>query len=280
MELDLTDIKQDGHQNPFDSLLAETDGQGKEAPVESSPENKPTEQDPSQEGAGDTKEPLEAKVETNTPIANQDVPLNKDRRFKEILDNNKALERRLQEMQTSQEKMLAEMKSTTTNKSIKAPPPAFKELFGEGNEHLWEKWQTLYPQQEQVNVAEIKSQLFAELEAKQKAETDGQKQRLEWVNSEVQKLKDDGLKFDKNELLQVIETYQPTNAEGYLDFQKGFQLLELINKTKPENQRKNARKDIAAKTSPTGASEPASDDTFDLSKAREKNWDWRKLTKY
>lgn len=278
--VDLTDIKQEGgNGSPFDSLFAESDEQGKATPEASSAENKTAEVAPSQEGVGEPKEPQAEKPvgteeKPNIPDVNQPIPLNKDRRFKEIQAANRAMQERLEAMQSAHEKQLAELKGLVQGSQKTAPantpPEAFKELFGEGNEHLWGKWQQLWPQQ--PNVDELKQQLFQELESKQQEQVKVQEQRLQWVTDQVDSLREEGLKFEKNELLAVLEKYAPTDANGVLDFKKGYELLQVLNANKPENKRKDARKKIAAQTSPQGAAEQVADDTIDIAKTRGKNW--------
>ena len=280
-EVDLTDIAQEGESNPFDKLSVEHNEQEKGTPAESSPEAKQTEAAPSQEGV--KSEPKEkSEGEDNTPDVNEKLPLNKNKRWQEIRNQNEALQKRIEEMQQSHSKELTELKSLIESgqKAAKSsePPAAFKKLFGEGQEDLWKEWQTLFPANSEVNVNELKAQLLGELEKRQAEQSEAQKRQVAWVDTELNKLKEDGLKFDKNELLSVLEQYAPTDSNGMLDFRKGYDLLELVNKTKPVNQRKDARKALAANTSPKGVSEPAVSDVIDLSKVRGRNW--RDVVKY
>lgn len=277
--VDLTDVKQEGT-NPFDGLFVESDKSEKETPMASSAEEKPTEVAPSQEGAGEGESKVEPKP--NTPDDNQNVPLNKDKRFKELRTERDEFKRQLEELRQSNAKEFSDLKGLIQTSQKSAPnemPPAFKKIFGEGNEHLWQEWQTLFPQQ-QVNVEDLEAKVLSKLEERQKAEQKAQEDRLGWVNGEIQRLKDNGLKFEKNELLSVLEKYRPIDDEGNLDFERGYELLELVNKNKPENQRNQARKDLASKTSPKGAAEPVESDTVDLAKLRESKFDWRRAMKY
>lgn len=275
-EVDLTDVAQEGAGNPFDSLIVESNEQGKETPAESSTEPKPTETTPSQEGVnaeakGEKVDPAKA----NIPDDNEKLPLNKSKRWKEVREQNEAMRAQLAAMQEAHSKELAEIKSFIQNshKSTKSEvPPAFKKLFGEGNEELWKEWQTLFPSGQSVDVNELKAQVLSEFEKKQAEKEQASKKQVEWVENELTKLKEDGLKFDKNELLSILEKYTPTDGNGMLDFRKGYELLEMFNKAKPANQRKEVRKTLAANTSPQGVSEPTASDVVDVSKIRKANW--------
>lgn len=283
----MTDVAQDGVTNPFDSLLVESNEQKKETSAASSADDKQAETTPSQEGVkaeAKTEEKSEVKAEANIPDVNEKLPLNKDKRFKEIRSEKIALEKRIAEMQQAHSKELAEVKALIQNsqKTAKSSeiPAAFKKIFGDVDEATWKEWQSLFPAQQEFNVEDLKAQLMGELEKKQAQQSENQKKQIEWVEDQLESLKEEGLKFDRNELLKVLEDYSPTDANGMLDFKKGYQLLELMNKTKPANQRNSARKTLAANTTPQGVAEPASADTVDVSKARSMGWDWRKLSKY
>lgn len=274
-EVDLTDVAQESGANPFDQISVESNEQVKETPAESSPEPKPAETTPSQEGV-EVEGKLEEAPKTNIPDDNEKVPLNKTKRWKEIRDQNEAMRTQMAAMQEAHSKDLAEIKSFIQNsqKSSKSSeiPPAFKKLFGEGQEELWKEWQTLFPSGQPVDANELKAQVLSEFKKEQAEQAQASKKQVEWVENELTKLKDDGLKFDKNELLSILEEYAPTDANGMLDFRKAYKLYELSNKAKPANQRKDVRKAIAASTSPQGVSEPVASDVIDMAKIRKANW--------
>lgn len=275
-DVDMTDVAQEGTVNPFDLLTVESNDQGKETPAESSPEPKPAETTPSQEGVkaeakGEKVDPSEA----NIPDDNEKVPLNKNKRWKEIRQQNEALQKRIEEMQSAHSKELSEIKSFIQNgqKSTKSEvPPAFKKIFGEGSEELWKEWQTLFPNGQPVDANDLKAQVLSDIRKEQAEQAEASKKQVEWVEGELSKLKEEGLKFDKNELLSILEKYTPTDGNGMLDFRKGYELLELANKSKPANQRKEIRKTLAANTSPQGVSEPVQSDVVDMAKIRKANW--------
>lgn len=56
-------------------------------------------------------------------------------------------------------------------------------------------------------------------------------------------MKDEGLKFDKNELIKVVNDYRPINDEGKWDFRRAYKILQL-NAKSPDK----ARKELADST--------------------------------
>lgn len=273
-EVDLTDIKQDGNQNPFDGLFAESNDQAKETPGESSPENKPKETAPSQEGVKDEEETT-ASESSNTPVVNKEVPLNKDKRWQDMRESIKQRDSQMEEMKKEHQAQISELKELIqSGKSQPAKAPkAFAELFGIDTEEAWSKWlelsqATVTPVDEKA----LEAKILKQIEAKQQEQSQAQKKQLEWVDTELGKLKEEGLKFEKNELLSILDTYRPTDENGYLDFRKGYELLQMANATKPANHRKQARKELAGKTASSGAGDPTPSDVVDLAKTRNKNW--------
>ena len=81
------------------------------------------------------------------------------------------------------------------------------------------------------------------MEAEQEQKTKESEYWNNWVGDQVQSLKDEGLKFDKNELMKVMYDYKPTDDEGNLDFRKGYEIMEVLKKKDPEKT--EARKKIA-----------------------------------
>lgn len=275
-QVDLTDIKQDGVKGSevFDSLFAENDEQVKETPVESSPDKKQEEETPSQKGDTSKKDSTTLEDE-NTSDVNQNIPLNKDKRWKEMREALKERDLRIEEMSKKQEAQMTELKSLIANGQVQSNkvPKVFSELFGTESEDLWNKYMELNKASvPQIDKESLKKELFQEWENKQKEERQQEQKQLQWVDGEIVKLRDEGLKFEKNELLAVLDKYRPTDDQGFIDFKKGYEILEALNANKPQNQRKQIRKEMATKTMPSGNVEQADSDTVDLAKIRGKHW--------
>lgn len=99
-------------------------------------------------------------------------------------------------------------------------PEWFSDLFGE-NESAWKKYRA-------YNAAErkqLREEITTELQQAEARKVDDQKRHDQWVDDEVQKLKDEGLKFDQNELLRTALEYLPTDANGNISFKKAYDIM-------------------------------------------------------
>lgn len=231
------DVKQEGDTNPFAPLEKET-------PTESQPETKPegTVEEKKPEGGG------------NTPPEN--TPFHEHPRWKQR-------EEELRTLREENARILAEFETIKkTPKSSNVP-----DWFG-GDEVAWQK----YLDHESVKAKEIEDRVLArqdEERNKQKAEAE---KWDHWVTDEVTKLQTKGLKFERNELLQVMLDYKPSDENGLLDFQKGYQILEALKFKDVDPARSKARKEIADITSRSKGSEKPTKDYLTPADLRNKSW--------
>jgi|SRR5579863_4824703 len=93
---------------------------------------------------------------------------------------------------------------------------------------------------------QIKEDLRAETQAEQRTIQDGQ----EYVDTQLQEMTDEGIKFERNKLLKFMVDYQNEfggkallDDEGNYDFRKS---LRLMNRMQPEEETPNVAKQVAA----------------------------------
>ena len=190
--------------------LEEKDEEGKETPPESPPEKK-TEQEksPSQEGEKES-----------TPEEDK-VPFHKHPRFQEITRENRELKEAVKGLSKFREE--AEPKLKELGQKGQPIPQWFANTFGE-NEQAWEQYQGYEKELRQ----KIKDEFYQEQEELGKQQEAEQKKWSDWTSNQLQQLKDEGLKFDQNELLKVLVEYKPMDDEGNLNFHKGYEILSKI----------------------------------------------------
>ncbi len=114
-------------------------------------------------------------------------------------------------------------------------PGWFSEVYGE-NEPAWKKYQEYEKQARD----EMKKEIREEFQKEQKEKEESVTKWSAWIDDQVKDLRDEGLKFDKNELMKVMFDYKPADESGNLDFHKGHEIMELLKKKNPEkiNERK------------------------------------------
>jgi hypothetical protein len=130
-------------------------------------------------------------------------------------------------------------------------PDWFVELFGE-NETAWKKYRA-YSLDERK---QLRSEILREIQEDQKRVVDEQKKQEKWVDDELQKLSETGLKFDRNELLKIALEYLPTDDQGNISFKKAFDILQIKKSGKETEKPKlsEEKKKIADQTMAKGKS--------------------------
>lgn len=176
----------------------------KETPASSPEDIKPTETDPSAPGAN--KEP------------DKQVPFHEHPRWKQ---REQEWNQRLEDMQRDYEDKL-------NQKFAEVKPhedPTIPNWFG-GDKQQWQDFQTyLESMSDQKAAAKVE-----EYKKAQEAETAKVKAANDYIEGEIDRLKADGKDFDRNELLKVVNDYRPVNEQGYWDFDKAYDILEMKRK--------------------------------------------------
>lgn len=235
MEKFLADIKQDG-EPAFKEGSVAPDDTGKETPAppaetpgtEAKPEEK-GEAAPSQEGA---------------KAPDEEVPFHKHPRW--IAKN-----RELHELREKVERLeKAEHEPAPPKETTATLPSWWVSLYGNTEESANAYQQ--YEQYESSRQADIKKQILEEQrqqEAKQKEEVE---RWNTYIDDQIESLREQGKKFDRNKLLKVVDDYSPRDKDGnivtLISFDKAYEILQMRDSADPEAGK--ARKAIAAQTAP------------------------------
>jgi len=247
-----TGIQQEGAEafsdlEQAESTLAKTDEAENENSEESSPESNDSADSPSQKGEEESSSEDDS---DSTSDDSENVPLNKQPRFKEVISQNRELKSTIDDLTTSMEELksgLSDMKSSQPEQV----PQAFIDLYGEGaTAETWAKFKQLLPAMDKES---LRREVVDEMKAQAKSEDTSNQKWTDWINSEVKELKDAGERFDKNALLKVMEDFTPSNEEGNLDFKKGLKILQMQKDDKSEA--KAEKKKIAAQTTSESTAE-------------------------
>lgn len=139
----------------------------------------------------------------------------------------------------------ARLKSQGTNQP--AAPDWWKKQYGDTPESN-ARYQAVIQKDGELDwiKQQIKEDLKAETQAEQTTIRDGQ----EYVDTQLQDMSDEGLKFEKNKLLKFMVDYQNEfdgkallDDEGNYDFRKS---LRLMNRMQPETEAPNVAKQLAS----------------------------------
>lgn len=257
----LANSQQEGQ--TLDEILSGNSGeQETETPADSPAEDNQTEQSPSsrgeEESEGTSKE--KPKDSTNTENANN-LPFNKDPRFKEILEERNKYREELAKMRAEMDERFAKIAPPTQQEKKEIPEP-FVKLFGE-NEEVWNQWKAL----SEIQREQIKQEVIAEQERAVREKQEEQQRWDKWRDESIAKIEEkfgvslpDG-SSDRNELLSIATKFLPTDEDGNISFEKSYELMQALRKDASE-QKAKARKSIAAATAPEAKAEPEPNDFF------------------
>lgn len=231
-----------------------------EQPAESpAEEEQETEEAPSHQGA---EEESKTGDEPNTDDDNN-VPLNKNPRFQEVIQQNREMREKLAQLEELQSKV-SQLESRNT---VEEKPDWFREAYGD-DDNAWNVQKNVISK-----VAEQVKNELKQAELRQAQERQAQEARWNnYVSEELGKLEAEGKKFDKNELLKAALDYQPTDAQGNISLPKAYEILQM--KKQMESQEKTApKKAVAAlSTAPSKQSQPKERDYMTPSDLRGKSF--------
>ena len=117
-------------------------------------------------------------------------------------------------------------------------PDWFSEVFGE-DPNVWKKFKDYDSKREE----EIYQRVAGQFESEKKKASEYNA----WLDSEMNKLEEDGKKFDRNELMKVAHDYFPTNSDGTINLARAYEIMTL-KKGKPSDNSLLEKKKIADKT--------------------------------
>lgn len=237
-----------------------TEGE-KETPTSSPEETKPETESPSAQGDEKAEE-----SSTNT-VSEENMPFHEHPRWKEVYGQAKLvpeLQEKLSDLEAYKQQVEERFTKLSGNQNPSAPE-WIQEGFGD-NPALQGK----FSQYEKDLEDRIVQRVYSEQEKARSQAEKAQSSAQEFVNRSMQELEDEGLKFDRNELLKVAVEYRPSDDSGNIDLRKAYRILEATKEDTSE--RSKARKEIAAGTTAKSKAESAPRDYVTSNDLRNKSW--------
>ncbi len=236
----------------------------KDIPTEGDPVNIPQETPEEKETPADS--PTEKETDKTpapqgeeTAVEDKPKPFHLEPRFKALVQEKNDLR---EEVDKLKEQVSEPIK--TSEGDSQAPTAQWSRLYGDDKD-TWENYQQLSSQEKQEWKDEIKEEWRQEqTQQQEKADAD-----VRQVDVELQNLKDEGKKFDQNELLKTAEDYPIMDSQGNRDWQKTYQMHELMQESKKDPVKDANRKQVAADTASTPAGEPVVDSAPSMEEIRE-----------
>jgi preprotein translocase subunit SecD len=206
----------------------------------------------------------------NQPVADknddENVPFHKHPRFKQLVEERKELKEKVD----TYEQRLAQLESKASASAQSTEIPAwFVHLYGE-NAQAW----SLYSDYTKAEKDRIKSEAVAEIQQEKSQAENRQREMDGWVSDNIQTLKDEGIKFDENKLLKVLVDYSPTDKAGNIDFRKGLDILDKLEKLEhiDAGKKTQAKKEIAASTTATAEGTSKGKTSLTAKQLRKMSW--------
>ena len=216
------------------------DKEEKETPADSQPATKPEKEDPSPQGDTEKKDEI-TETKENTEV-HKDIPFHEHPRFKQLIEEKNTLKADLEKFKDD-----AEGKLNAIEKDSIEMPKWFSDTYGD-DEELWKNYQTGLQEQEE----RIRENVLSEIDNKTNAERESQNRIVTWRDNEVQRLTEEGKKFDKKELFDVMSKYQPTavdtDGNTVLSFDRGYELLQITKEATKDKVTPALKKKAAALT--------------------------------
>lgn len=266
---------QEEKKTPSESSTEETkeekspSSQGEEKTEETKETEEESKEESKDKSEEETKETEESKDSTETE---DKVPFHKHPRWKSMYEKNKDMAEVIDDLKAFKDEVQPKLKELTQAQQTQQTPSWFTDIAGD-NPEAWTKYQ--------AHETALKKQIKEEFQQEQTDLQDKQKKEADkwtnWVEDSVQGLKDEGLKFDRNELMKVVVEYRPTDNEGNLDFKKGYEIMTKLNAVQKneKTQKVKEKKKVASQTMEDSKGETKTKDfvtTHDL-----KNQDWTQL---
>jgi len=209
------------------------DEQENETPESSPEKTNEEEESPSHQGEQEptTEEPNTDDV-NNLPFHKHPAWLERKQQWDDKMAQK---DRELQELREKVEQVVRPVK----NEQVTIPD-WFKGIYGDDT-NAWNSYQT----DQAAERARIKQELIQEQQQVQRAQEERVQRWEQYQTESINRLRDEGKEFDKNELMDIMYKYRPTDDLGNFDFTKGYELLTAIKATKVNPEKSKARKDIA-----------------------------------
>jgi hypothetical protein len=244
----LANLKQEGG-DPF----AELENKETDTPADSPAETKPEEAKPN-EGES-TKEPVVNTQEEEEPF---------HRRWKV---REEKLKTELEEkFQRDLELTKQELEQRYAPKGKQPAPQFLTDMVGD-NEQVAKS----FNQYERDLIEKAKFEFSQEQERKIQAQQQEEQKWNNWIDDQVESLKEEGHQFDRNELLKTVLDYRPTDQNNNYDFKAALKILQL-QKPKESNKSVAAKKAIADTTTSGSQGESSPRDYVTAKDIRNIGW--------
>lgn len=205
---------------------------------DSQSEKKEAVKEPSQKG--EQKEAVKPKAD-NTPA--EQLPFHKHPRWIKTQETLKEYEKRIADFEAKQ-------KEAEKGKSSEVLPEWWKTRYGETPESR--KSYENYVIATNAEREKLEERIQHNLEAKSQTEAQNKQKADEYVNTQLAEMKDEGIEFERNELLKFMVDFQKEygsgsllDAEGNYDFRKSLGLMQKMQPKEPDAS-KEAQKKIGA----------------------------------
>lgn len=241
----MADIAQEGEEVVNDEdFLKPTDGddeEEKETPAESPTENNQDEDEPSQEG-GQPSETPSGEKDDNT-LDEKPEPFHKHPRWQAMQSENETLRTQLEDLSGTVKDI-----SQSQNTQQEQLPQWWISLAG--NDDVSRQAYAGFQSQTKQDREQVRADLIAEQEQKQQQQQTEQTEWDNWRDTEIQTLKDEGEKFNENELLKVALNMQPSDENGNISLRKSLEILKLqkLQNKADSKEKLDAKKKLAGGT--------------------------------
>lgn len=226
--------------NELEQIFADVKKEGlplEDALRESAPESQP-EKEPETETPAEGDIPAEEKSEDNLPFHQHPRWIERENELNELRERDEQTSRELAELKAFKETSTKQTEDTTV-------PEWFSELYGD-NQVAWSK----YNAHEQTRTEEIENRIIARQREEQTKASQEASHWDKWVDTEVTKLESKGYKFERNELIQTMVEFRPTDADNNFDFEAGYKIYDALRE-KADSSKSDARKQLADTTTVT-----------------------------
>lgn len=209
----------------------EAEEQAEELPADPQPEESPEGEAPLEGEETPEETPEEEKA--------KEVPYHENPRFRKLIEERN----RLREDNRTYEDRLTALERTKERPEA-APtsvPDWFTEAFG-ADPKLYAK----YRAHSDAERSQLREELREEIRAEAGKKADEGRKWEEWVETQLESLEDDGLKFDRNELMKFASDYTVVGKDGNIDFRKAHELLGKVKEGGKTGGKSNERKKLGA----------------------------------
>ena len=183
----------------------------------------------------------ETGADQNKNTAEENLPFHEHPRFKELVSEKNKFKEEAESLKARMEEIESRLESNDEEDgSIEIPATPY---WFTGSEEDWKN----YYLSEEKRMSQIEERAvekaIARIEEKQANQSKEAQTYEKWVEDGLETLKESGAKFDQNKLLKIMVDYKPSDEEGSLDFNKGYEIYQLLESK--DNKGSQERKIIA-----------------------------------